>query len=106
MSKDFMQRLAWLEEELRSEEAEEETEEELEETDEFEDELANIKQILEPGYNYAADFHRAVYEDESDYAADYAPPVKKKGIKGLVFLAFLEILGILAIIGWWMQWLL
>lgn len=94
MRDDFFQRLQYLQEELLSEE-----EDSFDADEEFqEDELG-------PGYNYAVDSARAIYEDEDYDEPDYAPPVKKKGIGGLVILALLEIAGILAIIGWWKQWL-
>ena len=120
MADDLRSRIAWLEHALQQEEREEAEPEEdwydEELPDDFDDELEDIKELLNPGYNYAADSSRTVYADETPVPEEkptraakktrQAAPVKKKGIKGLVFLAVLETMGILAIIGWWLRWLI
>lgn len=101
-------RLEWLEDELLDNELEEilygEGDEECDEEECDEEEYEEEKPRRR--CRRAADFNRAVYEDEDDDESRYMLLPKRKGIKGLVFLAVLEVIGILAILGWWLQWLI
>ena len=97
MFDDPRKKLEWLNQELL--EAEEEYEDWKEDQDEDE---------LDPGYNYAVDFGRTVFDDEEEPDGDltYVAAPKKRKNKGLRFLLFLEVIGILAVIGWWLRWLI
>ena len=104
MADDLQQRLRWLEQELK--EAEPEVPREPEPEDGEEDELG-------PGYNWAVDFHRAVYADEEPVPEEALVSnrqdrkekrkKKEKSGRGQVILALLEILAILALLGWWLR---
>ena len=101
MFDDPRQKLRWLEQELKEAEPEIPVEEEPEETEEDE---------LGPGYNWAVDFHRAVYADEAPVPEEAQvsrrrgrKEKKKKSGKGQVLLALLEILAIFLLLGWWLK---
>ena len=97
MFDDPRRKLEWLNQELLDEEEEYEDWEEEEEEDE-----------LGPGYNYAVDFGRTIFDDEEapqEIASDRKPR-KRKGTRGLRYRLLLEVFGILAVMGWWLKWLI
>jgi len=97
MFDDPRKKLDWLNQELLDEEEEYEDWEEEEEDDE-----------LGPGYNYAVDFGRTVFDDEeySEEISKQGKTPRKKQNRDLRYLLFVEVLGILAVIGWWLRWLI
>ena len=100
MADDLKERLRWLERELKEAEPEVPVEEPEEEDADG----------LGPGYNWAVDFHRAVYADEEPVPEEALvsnrrgrKEKKKKSRRGQVILALLEILAIAALLGWWLR---
>ena len=97
MFDDPRKKLEWLNQEL------------LEAEDEYDDwEEDGEEDELGPGYNYAVDFGRTIFDDEEepDGGMVYVDAPKKKKNRDLRFLLFLELIGILAVIGWWLRWLI
>lgn len=102
MFDDPRERLDWLNQELLCEE------DAYEESAEYREDPDDENEIFGPGYNYAVDFGRTVFDDEEvpEEEMVYVEDNRGDNSRGLRYLLFLEIIGILAVIGWWLRWLI
>lgn len=114
MDKEMRDRLYWLDEELREEDA-------AEEAFDLDSILAGIDLNDYPGepeeeeeipvprkkkkLSRAEKLEQQSFEETYPMEERSVAPRKTKGVKGLMILACLEILGIFAVLAWWLQWL-
>lgn len=93
---------------------EEDWEEDEEDVDEDGEDFQILTRRSSRPVNYAVDFDRTVYDEETDdayYAEDYIADRKsrkkqrRKGSGGLALLLLGELAGIAGIIWWWLKWL-